>query len=82
MASMVATILMSPGVPPTSRRAAKRSSRRSAASLVAVLISTSMGNTTARTPTRNANRKNGENTAWGGVLLIDVTHWEPGTALS
>ena len=62
-ASTAATILISPGVPPTSRRAANRSSRRSAASLVAVLISTSMGNTTASTPTPNAYRKNGENTS-------------------
>ena len=81
-ASTVATIRMSPGVPPTSRSAANRSSRRSAASLVAVLISTSMGNTTASTPIPNAYRKNGENTSWAAALSIDVTHWVPGILLT
>ncbi len=78
----MATVLMSAGVPPTSRSAANRSSRRSAASLVAVLISTSMGNSTASTPTPNAYRKNGENTSCPGARLIEVTHWVPGIALS
>ena len=81
-ASTVATILMSPGVPPTSLSAANRSSRRSAASRVAVLISTSMGNSTASTPTPNASRKNGVKTPWSGALLIDVTHWVPGIPLT
>ena len=66
-ASTVATILMSPGVPPTRRSAANRSSRRSAASRVAVLISTSMGNSTASTPIPNAYRKNGVNTSAGSA---------------
>ncbi len=77
-----ATTRMSAGVPPTSRSAANRSSRRSAASRVAVLISTSIGNSTARTPTKNAYRKNGVNTSCGGAVVIDVTHWVPPTALS
>ena len=77
-ASTVATILMSPGVPPTSRSAANRSSRRSAASRVAVLISTSMGNSTASTPTPNAYRKNGVNTSDAGAVEMEVTHWVPG----
>ena len=53
-ASTVATILMSAGVPPTSRSAANRSSRRSAASRVAVLIKIRTGNSTASTPVANA----------------------------
>src|SRR5579862_2619210 len=57
--STEAITLMSPGVAPTSRSAAKRSSRRVAASRVAVLIRISTGNKTASTPVANAYRKNG-----------------------
>ena len=75
-------ILMSPGVPPTSRSAANRSSRRSAASLVAVLISTSIGNSTASMPMPNAYLKNGVNTCLPGAVLIEVTHVVPGMLLT
>ena len=65
--STEAITLMSRGVAPTSRSAAKRSSRRAAASRVAVPIRISTGNSTASTPTPNAYRKNGVNTCGPGA---------------
>ena len=56
-ASTEAMTLMSRGVAPTSRSAAKRSSRRAAASRVAVPTRMRTGNSTASTPTPNAYRK-------------------------
>ena len=80
--STEAITLMSPGVAPTSRSAAKRSSRRVAASRVAVLIRISTGNRTASAPVANAYRKNGVNTSGPGPVPIAVTHWVPGTRAS
>ena len=80
--STEAITLMSRGVAPTSRSAAKRSSRRVAASRVAVPIRISTGNSTASTPTPNAYRKNGVNTCGPGAVPIVVTSWVPGTATS
>jgi hypothetical protein len=81
-ASTAAIILMSAGVPPTSRSAANRSSRRLAASRVAVEMRTSIGNSTASTPTPNAYRKNGVNTSAAGAVPIAVTHVVPSIAVS
>ena len=80
--STEAITLMSPGVAPASRSAAKRSSRRAADSRVAVLIRISTGNRIASTPVANAYRKNGVNTSGPGPVPIAVTHQVPGTSAS